>query len=34
MYGQIGVLGCENIPIDKRIKEINKLINILLGIKQ
>ncbi|EJP6472339.1 TetR/AcrR family transcriptional regulator [Clostridium botulinum] len=34
MYGQIGVLGCENIPIDKRIKEIHKFINLVLGIKQ
>ncbi|MEL5897908.1 TetR/AcrR family transcriptional regulator [Clostridium sporogenes] len=34
MYGQIGVLGCENIPMDEKIKEMRKFIDLLLGIKQ
>ncbi|MFD3157216.1 TetR/AcrR family transcriptional regulator [Haloimpatiens sp. FM7330] len=32
MYGQIGVLSCENIPMDKKIKQIRSFINSVLGV--
>lgn len=33
MYGQIGVLSCENVSMDMKIKQIKEYINLMLGLK-
>lgn len=32
MYGQIGILSCEEIPMDEKIKQIRMLIDSILGM--